>query len=66
MTKFLTVFVLCCFLGTYAFGVPSGTRVQLNPEAQKIVDALKPLLKAETVAKIVQIFASRRFFFIKC
>uniref|UniRef100_A0A914P920 Uncharacterized protein n=1 Tax=Panagrolaimus davidi TaxID=227884 RepID=A0A914P920_9BILA len=62
MTKFLTVFVLCCFLGTYVFGVPSGTRdekIQLSPEAQKIVDALKPLLKAETVAKIVQIFASQ-------
>uniref|UniRef100_A0A914RDI8 Uncharacterized protein n=1 Tax=Panagrolaimus davidi TaxID=227884 RepID=A0A914RDI8_9BILA len=61
MTKFTTLFFLCS-LTVYAFCAPSGIRpenVQLTPEAQKVVDALKTLLKADTVAKIVQIFASQ-------
>uniref|UniRef100_A0AC35GSC6 Uncharacterized protein n=1 Tax=Panagrolaimus sp. PS1159 TaxID=55785 RepID=A0AC35GSC6_9BILA len=61
MTKFTTLFFLCS-LAVYGFCAPSGIRpqnVQLTPEAQKVVDALKSLLKADVMAKIVQIFASQ-------
>ena len=62
MTKFLTVFLFSS-LALYTLGAPSGTRpenVQLTPEAQKIVDALKTLLKADVLSKLVQIFAARK------